>query len=375
MTTRSITAYERQLKAAQREAEIERVAALERRLVSVHRGSFPPADRTVLPPVEPVDPERIRTSLEAEAGIQSLVEQLGNGDAPPVAPKPEPVDRYELMREFRKRRRQGIPFWRIRDQIQATREADVEAEAAAEGEMGKRDAARDAEQKRLDDLWLELQRAQTAVAGDLPERVAAEEERRETTRAAEQRQLDKGWERLQANDPELTLAALNQAFADNESPSTAVDCDGSRTRVVMRFPPAEAIVPERKLARTPTGKRTLKKRTKTEINALYVKALGSNVLATVKEAFAVAPGTEIVQLLVVRRETDKRHEGELAAIYFGEFNRGGYESASPNDPGRALNLVSGAMLSLKGKTEQVAPIDLSGRPDLSPLFDSVDLLV
>jgi hypothetical protein len=372
MTTRSIAAYERRLKAAQREVDIEKVAALERALVSVHRESIPRAERTVLPPTESVDSQPIRSALEAEAGIPDLVGQLGDGDSPPVAPPPEPVDRYQLMREFRKRARQGIAFWRVRDQIEVARRADQEAEAAAGVEEGERRAVQEAEQRRLDGLWGELQRAQATVAEDLPGRVAAEEERRETARAAEQRELDEAWAKLQANDPAVTLPALKKAFADNVAAAVAVRCDGNRTIVVMEFGPPEALVPERKQARTPTGKRTLKKRTKTEINALYLEALGSNVLATLKEAFAVAPGTEVIQLLVVRRETGQKNASQLAAIYFGEFSRGSHEGGSGSrDPGRALVLAPESMLNLKGKTEQVAPLDLSDHSELSALLGSV----
>ncbi|HET7589551.1 MAG TPA: DUF4236 domain-containing protein [Solirubrobacterales bacterium] len=371
-TKASIAAYERQLKAAQREADIERVAALERELVSAHRESFPKAARNVLPPPEAVDSQPIRVELEAQAGIPALIARLGGGDSPPAAPAAEPVDRYQLMRESRKRKRQGIAFWRIRDQIKAAREADAEAQAAAAIEAGKRNAAQAVEQQRLDGLWDELQQARAAVAEDLPGRVAAEKERREAARAAEQQDLDGAWAQLQANDPELTLPALEAAFADNEAPAAAIDCEGRRTTVVMQFPPPEAIVPERRPAHTPTGKPTLKKRTKTEMNGLYLDALGSNVLATMKEAFAVAPGTEIVQLLVIRRETDKKNAGQLAAIYAGEFNRGGYENASWSAPGRALPLVPQAMLNLKGKTEQVAPLDLREKPELAAALEELD---
>jgi hypothetical protein len=337
-------------------------------MVSVHRGSFPKAQRKALPPPESVDAEPIRADLEAEAGIFDLAKQLGSGDSLPVAAEPEPVDRFELMRQFRKRRRQGIPFWRIRDHIDAAREADKEAEEAADTQADERRTAQEAEQRRLDRLWSELQQARASVAEDLPARIAAEQERRDAARAAQQQELDAAWARLEANDPEVTLPALKKAFADNDAPADALGCEEDRTTVVMRFAPPEAIVPERKPARTPTGKRTLKKRTKTEINALYLEALGSSVLATVKETFAVAPGTETVRLLVLRREVDEKNAGQLAAIYVGEFTRGGYEAASPSAPGRALGLAPASMLNLKGKTEQVAPLDLKERPELAALL-------
>lgn len=349
-SSRSIAAYERQLKAAQREADIERVSGLEKALVSFHKEAFPKAERTVLPPAEAVDPEPIRGELEREARIPELVAQLGGSASPPVAPAPEPVDRYKLMREYRKRRREGIPLWRLRDGIEAARHADREAEAAADAEAEERKAAQEAEQARLDELREKLQQARATVAEQLPGRVEAEKKQREAARVAEQEELDRKWERLLSNDPEVTLPAVQRAFADNEAPATAASCAGDRVTVVMRFSPPEAIVPERKPARTPTGKRTLKKRTKTEINDLYLRALGSNVLATVKEAFAVAPGVQHVQLLVVRRETDGKHDGQMAAIYFAEFNRGDYEGASASrDPARAITLAPPVNTELEGK--------------------------
>lgn len=116
----------------------------------------------------------------------------------------------------------------------------------------------------------------------------------------------------------------------------------------------------------------MKKRTKTEVNALYLEALGSNILATVKEAFAVAPGTEIVQMLVVRRETDKKNTSSIAAIYIGEFDRAGYENASAaRDLSSAVVTAPEAMLHLKGNTRKIGPIDLSGQPDLQKVLEQV----
>jgi hypothetical protein len=372
-TKASIAAREREAKEAAREADIERVVELERALVSVHSAIFPEARRTVLPPVDEVDPTSIQTELEASAGVPDLIAATGGAEVPPTAPDPERVDRYELMREHRKRARAGISIWKVRDRISAASDADAEAEAAAVVEEKRRIQAQRDEQVRLDGLWNQLSEARARIAGELAQKVAAEKDRRVAASAEEQERLDEYWKRLNANDPDITLAALEQAFADNEAPAAAIDCDGPRTTVVMQFIPPEAIVPERKPARTPTGKPTLKKRTKTEINALYLQALGSNVLATVKEVFAVAPGTEVVQMLVVRYATSKAHVGELAAIYVGEFNRVTFAGASgTRDPAVALSLATEAILNLKGKTEAVSPIVLEGRSDLANVLAVVE---
>jgi hypothetical protein len=361
----SVAAYERELRRAQREADIEKVAALEAKLVAAHKQSFARARRAELPPPQGVDPAPLRNLLELEIGIPGLTAQLGSGDDPLLADDPEPVDRYELMREHRRRERSGIPIFRVAERIRAARRADDAAELEAFAEAARRHEAQQQEQRRLHSLWAELQAARGKVAERLPIEVKAEEERRAEEHAGEQAKLDADWAKLQGNDPIVTIPALEQAFADNESPATPVGCDGGRTTVLMRFPPPEAIVPERKPARTPTGKRTLKKRTKTESNALYLEALGSNVLATVKEALAVAPGTDAVWMLVVRREAGAKHAGELEPIYSGEFPRAQYEGASGSrSPRSALISASQVLLNLKGRTEEVSAVDLSDRPDL-----------
>jgi hypothetical protein len=349
------------------------MTTLERQLVSVHAESFPPAQRTLLPPPEPVDPGPIEAKLAEAAGVPALVEATGSGEDPPIAAKPEPVDRYALMREFRKDARRGIPFWRIRDHIDAARVADVEAEEAAGVETIRRAEEQRTEQARLDCLWGELSATRERVATELPIQIGAESQRRAAERFAEQADFDDDWKLLQTNDPAVTLGTLEEAFADNEAPAAAIDCEGNQTTVVMQFVTPEAIVPERKPARTPTGKRTLKKRTKTEINHLYLAALGSNVLATVKETFAVAPGTDTVQLLVIRRETSGKLAGDWSAIYAGSFGRAGYaDSSASRDPAHALARAVDARLNLKGQAETVSPLDLADRVDVSEVVRQID---
>jgi hypothetical protein len=50
--------------------------------------------------------------------------------------------------------------------------------------------------------------------------------------------------------------------------------------------------------------------------------LASTVLATVKEAFAVAPGVTDAQVLVIRRDPAAAYPvGYLTAVYAGRFQR------------------------------------------------------
>ncbi|HEY5052492.1 MAG TPA: hypothetical protein VII45_03690, partial [Solirubrobacterales bacterium] len=192
-TKASIAAHERELRAAEREVDIEKVTAIEKALVTVHAQSFPVAAKIELPTPETVDPESIKVELEKAAGIPKLVASTGGGVAAPIAAPPEPVDRYELMREHRRRRRAGIPIWRVRERTETARSADEEAEEAAISEANRRAEVERSEQTRLDGLWAQLGQARGRIADELVSAVVAERERRDTERNAEQTQLDEEW--------------------------------------------------------------------------------------------------------------------------------------------------------------------------------------
>lgn len=162
--------------------------------------------------------------------LRAAILRLGLSRSPPVAADPAPVDRDQLMRDHRKRAREGISIFSVRARIEAARRAGGEAEAAGDAEQEQRRRAQVAEQARRDGIWEQLQRARASVDEGLPGAVAAEAKRRAVERSREQAEHDADWQRLLDNDPMTTMAALEQAFADNESPAAPLDCDGDRTR-------------------------------------------------------------------------------------------------------------------------------------------------
>lgn len=143
----------------------------------------------------------------------------------PRAGRPLPAD----ARPSQARAGGNIDF-SVRARIEAARRADREAEAAGDAEQEQRRRAQVAEQARRDGIWEQLQRARASVDERLPGAVAAEAKRRAVERSREQAEHDADWQRLLDNDPMTTMAALEQAFADNESPAAPLDCDGDRTR-------------------------------------------------------------------------------------------------------------------------------------------------
>lgn len=176
---------------------------------------------------------------------------------------------------------------------------------------------------------------------------------------------DAYWNALCAHDLETVVAAIDDAFADNASESTCIDAGSDQdsghryASCVVIFEHPE-LVPDRMVATTPTGRPSLRKRSKTDINNVYVAALGSTVLATVREALAVAPATDEIRMLVVRQEREAAGFSNrgYSAIYVGAFLRRDMEYLNWHaiDPVEQLLNPRGAELIRKGVAGTVMPL-------------------
>jgi hypothetical protein len=194
-----------------------------------------------------------------------------------------------------------------------------------------------------------------------------EERRRMAAAQEEQARLDTAWQRLLDNDEEMVLATLEAAFEDNESPAAATAVVGSAVSIVMRFPSLGHVVPEKRPDLTPTGRPTLKKRPKAELHRLYLLALMAHVLVTVKEAFAVAPGLTEANVLVVQGQEDTAFP-RVTPIFAARLERDALAGV-PWEETDAADIMgakaSAALLSTKGKAQEIQPLDLSDEPALA----------
>lgn len=252
---------------------------------------------------------------------------------PTTAPPPQPVDDVAIHREHKREALKGISLF-----------------ARAERRAAKARAA------------------ETAVRAIREEQTRRDEEHRQTQAA-----LDQAWQALTANDPEQVLHAIEVAFADNEAPAAAVDVQGARVTLLMMAPDPE-LVPERKPAVTPTGKPTLKKRTKGEFNDLYVSAIASYVLATVKEALTVAPGLQEASIIVLRKQPSAGlGDDKFVALFAGTFPRTLLEGArwEAIDLSRVLDEVPDALLNRRGRAGDLAPLDLQNEAELAEVISHV----
>lgn len=162
--------------------------------------------------------------------------------------------------------------------------------------------------------------------------------------ADQQRQADADWADLESGKPDYATVVVVFGTPD--------------------------LVPDRKPAPTPGGKPTPHKRTKTEPNTLYAAALGSTVLATVKEGFAVAPSVQEIMLLVARVDpAPPTPDLYLTAIYAARFPRAATMALpwATLDPAETLLRAPGAQLVRRGSADEIVPLDLRDEPELAAL--------
>lgn len=213
-------------------------------------------------------------------------------------------------------------------------------------------------------------------------KAAAEAQRNEmiaaylAAHAQEEREIDEWWTKLLDNDPEVVIEALEDAFEDNEAPAAAVGVHGTEVAVVVLAPGID-VVPDKMPEVTAAGNVSLKAITKVMRTTYYNMLLLGQMIVTMRETFAVAPGAESVRVILIRG-TDidaygKKHAECLAAALFERSRLVGVQWATA-DAGRIFNDVpTDTALRQIGASKELKPIDLSEEPDLQALLNEVDL--
>jgi stress response protein SCP2 len=184
------------------------------------------------------------------------------------------------------------------------------------------------------------------------------------------------WDALNANDEETVCEAVNTAFSDNPAAGSAVGLDGAVLSVVMRQPDLEAL-PAQAPARTPAGRPTLKTMTKRDRLLWWLTSMGSNVVATLNEAFATAPGVTAIDLAVLTRMPDTQRLGIVA---YGRWTRRAVQSVRwvrPEDALRFLDIAEDVDCSVRttasgNLSTSVKPLDAAKIPGLAVLLAQVE---
>ena len=178
----------------------------------------------------------------------------------PIIAAPDPVDPHSFELDEWKRRRSGVPFWQLRLRKQ------LRAECA---DTGRIHAGR---------AYAELLEQQRVL----------------------QSQSDAWWHSLLSGDPIVLEGVLTAAFADNAAPVSVLDARGDTAVLAVLLPGAD-VLPDKKPHVTPTGKLSVRKWTKSELNEAYADLLGAHALATIREAWSVAPGLATIRIIGICR--------------------------------------------------------------------------
>lgn len=200
----------------------------------------------------------------------------------------------------------------------------------------------------------------------------------ETRRLAETYQdlhveADEWWAALCGNDEATVCEAVNTAFADNPAAGCAVGVSGSTLSIVMRQQDIDSL-PSQTPGVTSAGRPTLKALTKKDRIGWWLTILCSNLVATAKEAFAVAPGITEISIAVLSRMPDTLRLGVVA---YGTWTRSAIESTpwrSPEDAYRVFDIGRDISCSVRttasgALSTVVRPLDIAGSPELTQLLD------
>lgn len=192
-----------------------------------------------------------------------------------------------------------------------------------------------------------------------------------------QQKLDQQWQLLCDNDPEAVLQTLAEAFEDNDASSAAVGVDGDGVSLVLLVPPASQVIPEQMPGRTAAGNLSLKKITQADRADFYKHFVCGQILVTLREAFAVAPGLASARVVVLRNDgRDVYGRPVMPCLVAVSVARKALLGVRSNDADAVdiLNAVAHEkLLSQMGRSKELAPVDLTAEPDISALIKTVDL--
>lgn len=203
-------------------------------------------------------------------------------------------------------------------------------------------------------------------AGDLLARANAEI-------AQQQAAIDAEWQKLLDNDEDTVLELLEKAFADNEAPVGAVGVHGSEVSLVVQVPGSGA-VPDRLPKTTAAGNLSLAKMSKSDTSAWHATLVAAHVIITAKEAFAVCPGLTSARVVAV---TEPGLFGRgVVPIMATRLARASldtvpWSTASSSDV--IARLGTETLINMKGRSRELAPLDLRDEPSLRELVASVDV--
>ena len=185
----------------------------------------------------------------------------------------------------------------------------------------------------------------------------------------EQEIFDEIWKNLISNDPSEVYTRVTDAFGDNDAKASVINVEGSKLDLLMMVPGLD-VIPERTAGYSPTGRISVKKMTASERNFHYYDLIPSQVLATIKEAFAVAPGITEIRLVALRLGA-KGHKG-IECVGYGTVTREQMNQVDYSQPSSSILMGTQSWFAdFDGKLNLKA-INLVDHPEIKVLVESIE---
>jgi hypothetical protein len=250
---------------------------------------------------------------------------------PPVVPPPDAIDEQALDRQFEHEAVKDVAWFRRTER----REARARARQRATVEAARQTTERQAELER------------------------------------QQQEADQQWGKLNDNDPATVIGTLEAAFEHLQMAVAPLDCSGRHVTLLIRFPPVEGVVPSGTPSLTPSGRPTVKRRTKSETNQAYARAIFSHALAAGREALASCPCLNDASVIAVAG--GENAASPLAPLAAVRIDRPTADASDwPQSPDAAVAALRFERLMLiKGQAGELAPLSLVDQPELRRVVELV----
>jgi hypothetical protein len=147
--------------------------------------------------------------------------------------------------------------------------------------------------------------------------------------------------------------------------------------LVLLVPPVPQAIPEQTPGRTAAGNLSLKKVTQAAKADFYKQFVCGQILVTLREAFAVAPGLISARVVVLRNDgRDPYGRSVMPCLAAVNGARQALVGVRWDDV-HAVDILNAAahesLNNQKGRSKELAPIDLTTEPDINALLKAVDL--
>ncbi|CAN2189290.1 hypothetical protein MCEJIRE27_00484 [Candidatus Nanopelagicaceae bacterium] len=166
-------------------------------------------------------------------------------------------------------------------------------------------------------------------------------------RDSEQAKADHWWKLLNDGDEKTLTEALKLAFSDNQAPVIVDSAIGGKATFYLLLPDIN-ILPEKRMNITPTGRVSSKKWTTAEKNEVYGDLLGAHLIATLREAWAVAPSLQEIRIIGVDQESGSEDKALFDVTALREDGRWGDDNW-----GAVILEIAKYGLKYKGKSKEI----------------------